>query len=439
MLNFELVLGGPGTGKTHRLVELVAGSGVDPARVAFVAFTRAAAEEARTRAAEALDLSPRRLPWFRTLHSLCFARLGLRRGDVLEGEALRELEALTGERERGLDEGDAGAWDVDALARATGANGEEIARVRGLDAFAYRRAVAARQQFKEDRGLLDFTDMLERYQDNGSPLDVDLAIVDEAQDLTPLQWAVVARAFPTARLIIGGDDDQAIHTWAGATIAPLLNGAAGSRVETLAVSHRLPRAVHGLATGILEEITPRLEKPTVPADRDGMVEFYPNAGDVPLQATSGTWLLLARARYQLRELEALARAAGVPYAVRGRSGIDRELLEAAAAYERDAPPAAPRWHDALTDFPLEAREYLLACRRGGEKLNVPPRVAIDTVHGAKGRQADHVLLLTDLPARVARGADAQPADEARVAYVGVTRARETLHVVAARGPFAWRI
>ena len=58
----RLVLGGPGSGKTARMIRAVEGAlerGVPPDRIAYTSFTRRAAYEARDRAAERFGLSDR--------------------------------------------------------------------------------------------------------------------------------------------------------------------------------------------------------------------------------------------------------------------------------------------------------------------------------------------------------------------------------------------
>ncbi len=97
------------------------------------------------------------------------------------------------------------------------------------------------------------------------------------------------------------------------------------------------------------------------------------------------------------------------------------------------------WHDALVVIPIEVREYYLSCLRRGEKLAEPPRVRVETFHGAKGAEADHVLMLTDMTYRTQRGFEVDPDSEHRVFYVGMTRAKETLSIVTPRTPYGYRL
>ena len=68
------IFGPPGTGKTTKLLNMVdqaLESGIQPSQIAFLAFTRKAANEAKERAAERFQLNPETdLFYFRTLHSL---------------------------------------------------------------------------------------------------------------------------------------------------------------------------------------------------------------------------------------------------------------------------------------------------------------------------------------------------------------------------------
>ena len=72
------IYGPPGTGKTTTLLDIVEKSiadGTKPEKIAFLSFTKKAAQEAIDRACLKFNLDERNFPYFRTLHSLAF-RLG---------------------------------------------------------------------------------------------------------------------------------------------------------------------------------------------------------------------------------------------------------------------------------------------------------------------------------------------------------------------------
>lgn len=58
-----------------------------------------------------------------------------------------------------------------------------------------------------------------------------------------------------------------------------------------------------------------------------------------------------------------------------------------------------------------------------------PNVKLSTIHGAKGMEAERVILYTGMTERVFDGMARNPDAEHRVFYVGVTRAKHTLDVV----------
>ena len=88
-----IVLGPPGTGKTHTLLNKVDDylKETDPDKVGYFAFTKKAANEAKERAMNKFNLGEDDLPYFRTLHSLAFRRLGINKENVMQRRHYEDL------------------------------------------------------------------------------------------------------------------------------------------------------------------------------------------------------------------------------------------------------------------------------------------------------------------------------------------------------------
>ena len=155
---------------------------------------------------------------------------------------------------------------IESLARVGLRSAEEqyhLSPVNDLTLHAVRQYDNSLRMYKRELGLYDFTDMLESYS---SELDIDIFILDEAQDLSSLQYKMAIKAATNAKEVyIAGDDDQAIFGWAGADVNKFLN-LKGNRV-VLPQSYRIPTSVHRLALDIVKRIKNRYVKPLVTTHR----------------------------------------------------------------------------------------------------------------------------------------------------------------------------
>ena len=87
------------------------------------------------------------------------------------------------------------------------------------------------QSYKNRLKLYDFTDMLEIFVNESSRFCPNLSVsfIDEAQDLSPLQWDVAHIIEKHSdRIYCAGDDDQAIYKWAGADVEHFIGLNGGS-------------------------------------------------------------------------------------------------------------------------------------------------------------------------------------------------------------------
>lgn len=97
------------------------------------------------------------------------------------------------------------------------------------------------RKYKEKKQLFDFTDLLERLVENPERVpELETVIIDEAQDLSRLQWDVVKiLASKSKTTYVAGDDDQAIYVFAGAEVNEFLD--LSGQVKVLNQSYRIPK------------------------------------------------------------------------------------------------------------------------------------------------------------------------------------------------------
>ena len=470
------MFGPPGTGKTTALLrrlERELRRGVVPERIAFMTFTVAARREAVSRVIHEFGFERSRLMHFRTIHSAAFRQMNMPRSAIITPDKIAYFAEDTNIN---FSRAAVGDFDADVPIAAMMSSDIEGDRMMAYDHLRRHRLQSHEEglanwderpvvfdhfkksyyAWKKSEALYDFTDILAQAS---NPLDIDVAFIDEAQDLSLLQWIAVHKLCVNAkRMYVAGDDDQAIFAWAGADPVSFIDMPSSLSV-VLARSYRVPVRVHVIAEAIVRTIKHRQPKRWRPRHFKGTASWETDVKywDPP---DEGSVFVLARNKKFLPSYEERLRELGLPYqrhdqesssihrwssAVVGwehqRRGQpiseDAEMAIQRAVMPQSTVDQSAPWYDALTRIPERERLYMRAVLRrlGNPGLVDEPRIILSTIHGVKGRQADHVVLDVGLSPICKRTLyDGDSDSEARVTYVGVTRARSSFTLVGDHHP-----
>ncbi|MFJ9677899.1 HelD family protein [Streptomyces sp. NPDC101194] len=217
-------------------------------------------------------------------------------------------------------------------------------------------------------------------------------VLDEAQDLSPMQYRAVGRRCTTGSATVLGDLAQGTTPWSTESWAQALHhlGKPDAVVEELTAGFRVPREVIAYASRLLPEISPGLAAVESVRESPGSLEVRQVAGPAELDAA-----VLAACE------ESLTREGSI-----GLIAADARV---------------PALADALT---AAGHAYLSP----GEETTAESRLTLVPASLAKGLEYDYVVL--DEPAAVVDGEPDERTGLRRL-YVALTRAVSGLTVVHA--------
>jgi hypothetical protein len=222
-------------------------------------------------------------------------------------------------------------------------------------------------------------------------------------------------------------------------------------------------------------------------DRDGSVNFHMDRHTVQLD--KGSWTIMARTNFQVNELSKEMREDGVFYKRGSQRSVSMSMAQALDVWSRlgkgetvskdDAKLLMKRLpkigkRRALSSGAMAALEtgdpegrysmqllqddygllvnsggvevfalseddevYIRSLQRRGINLLEEPSIKLSTIHAMKGGEDDNIMLLTDSTRNCSMSQDQD--NEHRVFYVGISRAKENLHVVESSKKYRYEI
>ena len=461
--------GPPGTGKTHKLISrakayIRIGTPLD--KIGYFAFTKKAAKVARDR----MPVDSDKLYYFRTIHSFAYDQLDLDDTMVMQPKDYVDIGKKLNIKIKYYDkynkeeifylniESPYFKMVGRAMNRCTTVE-EELDRnehnKKEIKPWILKDLDKNLKAYKDTMEKLDFNDMIEKLLEKDLPK-FKVIFIDEAQDLSPLQWKLFDKLKEYADdIYLAGDDDQAIFAWAGADVDRFIQEPGKEKV--LKYSKRISRAVQEQSELPLEKIRGlRKEKIYYPRDFEGE-SFRINNLD-QLNLLEGKYLILTRTISRLVDMTKELRKRNLYYQTnKGKSFTVRlynaivnynswqrgKVLEEKESKDVEEYIGLPMkdwksdldWFDAFEKAKIEDRNYIKEMLNNGEDLDAEARIQLSTIHAAKGGEEDNVILCLDLGRKIKQAvkkSDSKNDEEHRVWYVGSTRARNNLYMLKAK-------
>ena len=462
MKNIEVIFGAPGCGKTHYLMSVLDGlfKAYEPEEVAFVSFTRKGSYEGRDRAVEKFEKPASAFKYFKTLHAIAFEKLGMTNPEIMTRMNYREFSKAMGMSFLGYYTEDLTNRDDKYLNHISLEKNNPALAVKSggdLDLRKLKYVRANYERYKFEKGLKDYDDLMEECNKMGDALPVKVAIIDEAQDLTSMQWDFCYNSFKDCEMVyIAGDDDQAIYEWAGADVKRFLSIARKSKMLILDKSYRLRQNILELSKVVISQVKDRVVKDFSAVGEGGGI-FYHNSIDEIVVNNEQSYYFLSRNNTFLKAYKEKLIKTGMQFSIKGEDFGKANTYKMIMKYEelRKNDPDAIRTNVLLmgslkpmatTDLPwyeaLEMKENVLSFWRNffSNKSEIKNTgLNISTIHGVKGGEADNVVLSMNVTRTINDAMQSKDfiAAELRCLYVGMTRAKKNLHIVHSNSKFGY--
>jgi len=491
-----IIPGPPGTGKTYRLTEYLKKElnehKTDAQKIIYISFSNAAAREANKR----IDAN---LYFIGTMHSLGNKELkyntktGLLKGNKWKGfktwsQICRDLSFESRVNEFGYVEYTNPHMKIIEYSRSRQIDIQEAAieldLSHSVDLWLTEQIEADLEIYKNNTKMFEYYNMIADFIKKEKCPSLDAVFLDEAQDLSPLQWKMFFYIESKCkRSYIAGDDDQTIYTFQGADPSIFIN--LKGEVDPQIQSRRVPKKIHQLAISIFPYMTNRLEKKWNPRDAEG--EIHENVRLDEIDLSEGNWMILTRTNKMLEPIKEYLYGLNLRFSCKNQDLLSDKMLEAFRTWHRLNNGAsvsqdevknlydylnykkghvkygfsggkslntiysadietlqsehglrvAGSWE--LLDFSEESKSYISNLIDSGDDLMKEPRIKISTIHSVKGEECENVILYTDITKIIYHSALKDPDPEHRTFFVGITRTKERLYLVEPMQEYQYNI
>lgn len=291
------------------------------------------------------------------------------------------------------------------------------------------------------------------------------AIVHNCQDITALQWKVIEKAFAKAeRIIMAGDENQALFEYSGARPDFLIDFAKKFPVEHLPISYRIPKNIYYLAKSIVNFIGEKTNKPFEPRKEniDGniiqlldieRIKNFISVEELKDNKNETEWYILARNNCFLEKAKQVLEDNLIPYWTADGFFMGGEVLNRLKDYKnfglegyRNVNKKEQFKHKfGIEDFSVhftetnlftEDRKWVYNSYIEKYGLDVledmckwNPQILVSTIHHVKGGECSNCVLMLDATRRTKANIFDSIDEELRILYVAVTRAKENLFLV----------
>jgi DNA helicase-2/ATP-dependent DNA helicase PcrA len=533
----HIILGAPGTGKTTKLLSIIEGKliqGIHPKDICFCSFSKAAATEAKERAITKFGFSKEEITYFGTIHALCFRKFCFDKKKLSQKELAKFFESIRLDyklvrndedlitNEYSYDEPGNIVLDFYDKLRInfcktifefnsindlkSNFNSLPMSEERFNDLFSNSfdlyKVLVKYEEFKLENNFVDFIDMLLLAYKSKWVIPTEILIVDEFQDLSPLQYELYKIWSNNKKEVyIAGDDDQTIYRFICANSEFLFdeinNLKDNDEKIILDRTYRLSKNLHKYCKQYIKEhLRGKREYKNVESFKEGgeIIEEYVN-NDLSsvlnyIREEKFTYILFRTNYYKKLFLENVLVPNGIIYhEIRGQSIWNERtvnLFNASVKLNNKKNLTYKEVNYLIENIPFKFKllkrglkssfsslakkeiysisdlielgfqisffsfiEYeklysilditpeLKKAFLSANKviLEYPFKLKIGTIHSAKGKEADDVIIFKDIPNRISKELVNSKLwdDEVRIFYVGMTRAKERLIIL--RGGF----